>query len=157
MKIVLLVVGKTDNSYWSDALKAYQARLIHYIPFEIEVIPDVKNTKNMSKTDQKDIEGSMIIKRLHKEDCCVLLDERGKEFTSIQFASWLEKKMHSVPKRLVFLTGGPYGFSDEIYLSVNEKIALSKMTFSHQMIRPVFVEQLYRAITIIRNEPYHHK
>ena len=157
MKIVLLVVGKTDNSYWNDALKAYRERLMHYIPFEMEVIPDVKNVKNMPETEQKNIEGAMLLRYLQTGDCCVLLDEKGKEFTSIQFAAWLEKKMHAVPKRLVFMTGGPYGFSDEMYQFVQEKIALSKMTFSHQMIRPIFVEQLYRAMTILRNESYHHK
>ena len=157
MKIVLLVVGKTDNSYWNDAFTVYRERLMHYIPFEMEVIPDVKNVKNMPEAQQKDLEGSMILKSLQTGDCCVLLDEKGKEFTSVQFASWLEKKMHVVPKRLVFLIGGPYGFSDEVYHAITEKIALSKMTFSHQMIRPIFVEQLYRAMTILRNESYHHK
>jgi len=156
MKIVLLMVGKTDNSYWNDAFKVYQERLSHYIPFEIEVIPNVKNAKNMSEAEQKDIEGSMLLKSSRTGDVCVLLDERGKEFTSVQFATWLEKKMHSVPKRLVFLAGGPFGFSDEVYSQVPEKIALSRMTFSHQMIRPIFVEQLYRAMTILRNESYHH-
>ena len=111
----------------------------------------------MPETEQKEIEGSILIKHLQAGDCCVLLDERGKEFTSIQFASWIEKKMHSIPKRLVFLTGGPFGFSDEVYQAVSEKIALSKMTFSHQMIRPIFVEQLYRAMTILRKESYHHQ
>jgi len=157
MKIVLQIIGKTDNTYWNDALQAYRERLIHYIPFEIEVIPDVRNAKKMSETEQKNIEGSMILKSIQTGDYCVLLDERGQEFTSIQFASWLEKKMHSVPKRLVFLTGGPFGFSDEVYRVVQEKIAMSRMTFSHQMIRPIFVEQLYRAMTIIRNESYHHQ
>ena len=156
MKIVLLVVGKTDNSYWNDALQVYLERLMHYISFEMEVIPDVKNTKNMPETEQKEIEGKMLVKYLQTGDYCVLLDERGTEFTSVQFAAWLEKKMHTVPKRLVFLTGGPYGFSDEVYKVCQEKIALSKMTFSHQMIRPIFVEQLYRAMTILRNESYHH-
>jgi len=156
MKIVLLMVGKTDNSYWNDALKAYRDRLLHYIPFETEVISNVKNTKNMSEAKQKNIEGSMLLKSIQTGDYCVLLDERGQEFTSVQFASWLETKMHSVPKRLVFLTGGPFGFSDEVYDLIPEKIALSKMTFSHQMIRPIFVEQLYRAMTILRNESYHH-
>jgi len=157
MKIVLLVVGKTDNSYWNDALKVYRERLMHYIPFEMEIIPDVKNSKSMPEVQQKELEGSMIVKSLQAGDYCVLLDEKGKEFTSVQFASWLEKKMHTVPKRLVFLIGGPYGFSDEVYRAISEKIALSKMTFSHQMIRPIFVEQLYRAMTILRNESYHHK
>jgi 23S rRNA (pseudouridine1915-N3)-methyltransferase len=157
MKIVLFVVGKTDASCWDEAFKVYQERLKHYIPFEMEVIPNVKNAKNMTETQQKDREGIAILKTLQPEDRCVLLDERGKEFTSIQFAGWLAKKMHSVPKRLVFVTGGPYGFSEEVYQTVTEKISVSKMTFSHQMIRPVFVEQLYRAMTILRNEPYHHQ
>ena len=157
MKIVLLVVGKTDDSYWNAALKVYQDRLMHYIPFEVFIIPNVKNVKNISETQQKDLEGTAILKSLQTGDSCVLLDERGKEFTSVQFASWLEKKIRSVSKRLVFVTGGPYGFNKEVYKSIPEKIALSKMTFSHQMIRPVFVEQLYRAMTILRNEAYHHK
>ena len=157
MKIVLLVVGKTDNSFWNDALKAYQERLTHYIPFEMVVVPDVKNAKNMPESEQKDIESSMLLKHLQTGDYCVLLHERGQDFTSVQFASWLAKKMHSVPKRLVFLIGGPYGVSDEVFQTVSEKMALSKMTFSHQMIRPIFVEQLYRAMTILRNESYHHK
>ena len=157
MKIVLIVVGKTDNSFWNDALKVYRERLMHYIPFEMVIVPDVKNAKNMPETEQKDIESSMLLKNLQTGDYCVLLDERGQDFTSVQFASWLEKKMHSVPKRLVFLIGGPYGVSNEVYQAASEKIALSKMTFSHQMIRPIFVEQLYRAMTILRNESYHHK
>ena len=157
MKIVLIVVGKTDNSFWNDALKVYRERLMHYIPFEMVIVPDVKNAKNMPETEQKDIESSMLLKNLQTGDYCVLLDERGQDFTSVQFAFWLEKKMHSVPKRLVFLIGGPYGVSNEVYQAASEKIALSKMTFSHQMIRPIFVEQLYRAMTILRNESYHHK
>jgi len=111
----------------------------------------------MPETQQKEHEGISILKRLQASDSCVLLDERGKEFTSVQFASWLEKKMHSVPKRLVFIAGGPYGFSEEVYRAIPEMISLSKMTFSHQMIRPIFVEQLYRAMTILQNEPYHHQ
>jgi 23S rRNA (pseudouridine1915-N3)-methyltransferase len=111
----------------------------------------------MTEKLQKEQEGISILNRIHTGDCCVLLDERGKEFTSVQFASWIEKKMNSVPKRLVFIAGGPYGFSEEIYQTIPEKISFSKMTFSHQMIRPVFVEQLYRAMTILRNEPYHHQ
>ena len=157
MKIVLLVVGKTDVSCWNEAFKVYRERLIHYIPFEMEVIPEIKKVKNMTETQQKEREGISILKSLQAGDSCVLLDERGREFTSVQFASWLEKKLHSVPKRLVLIAGGPYGFSEEVYQTVPEKISLSKMTFSHQMIRPIFVEQLYRAMTILRNEPYHHK
>lgn len=157
MKIVLMVVGKTDDSCWNDALNVYRERLTHYIPFEIEVVSNVKNAQNRTETQQKDMEGLAVLKSLQSGDHCVLLDEKGTEYTSEQFAQWLERKMHAVPKRLVFVTGGPYGFSDEVYKAVTEKIALSKMTFSHQMIRPIFVEQLYRAMTILRNESYHHK
>ena len=157
MKIVLIVVGKTDFSCWHEALKVYKERLTHYIPFEMKVVPDIKDTKNLTETQQKHIEGMAVLKALQPGDSCVLLDEKGKEFTSVQFASWLEKKMHTVSKRLVFVTGGPYGFSEEVYKAIPEKIALSKMTFSHQMIRPVFAEQLYRAMTILRSESYHHK
>ena len=154
---MLLVVGKTDVSYWNDALEAYRERLIHYIPFEIEVLPVAKNSKSMKEAQQKEQEGKSILKALQPGDYCVLLDETGKEFTSVQFASWLEKKMHTISKRLVFVAGGAYGFSEEVYKSVLEKLSVSKMTFSHQMIRPIFIEQLYRAMTILRNEPYHHQ
>jgi 23S rRNA (pseudouridine1915-N3)-methyltransferase len=157
MKIVLLVIGKTDVPYWNEALNEYQGRLTHYVPFEMEVIPDVKNRKNRTEAQQKEGEGELILKALQPGDSVALLDEKGKEHTSVQFASYLEKKMHTVQKRLVFVTGGPYGFSEAVYRTVSERISLSKMTFSHQMIRPVFVEQLYRAMTILRNEPYHHE
>jgi len=157
MKIVLLVVGKTDAGNWNNALGDYTGRLKHYIPFETEVIPDIKNTKNISESQQKEQEGLMILKFLQAGDCCVLLDEQGKEFTSKEFALYIDKKMQTVPKRLVFVIGGPYGFSDEVYAKAPEKISLSKMTFSHQMIRPIFAEQLYRAMTILRGEPYHHE
>ncbi|MDR2231859.1 MAG: 23S rRNA (pseudouridine(1915)-N(3))-methyltransferase RlmH [Tannerella sp.] len=156
MKIVLLVVGKTDDSCWNEALKEYLERLKHYISFEIKVIPDVKNMKSLTETQQKDLEGAAVLKSLQPGDNCVLLDEKGEELTSVQFAARLEKKINSAPKRLVFVVGGPYGFSEDVYQAISEKIALSKMTFSHQMIRPIFVEQLYRAMTILRNESYHH-
>ncbi|MDR1332749.1 MAG: 23S rRNA (pseudouridine(1915)-N(3))-methyltransferase RlmH [Tannerella sp.] len=157
MKIVLLVVGKTDAGYWDDALRVYRERLIHYIPFETEVIPDVKKGKKLTETQQRDCEGECILKALEAGDCCVLLDENGKEYTSLQFASYVEKKMQTVPRRLVFVTGGPYGFSRAVYDAIPERISLSRMTFSHQMIRPFFAEQLYRAMTILRKEPYHHE
>ncbi|MCC8153522.1 MAG: 23S rRNA (pseudouridine(1915)-N(3))-methyltransferase RlmH, partial [Tannerellaceae bacterium] len=157
MKISLLVIGKTDASYFSDAIQEYQKRLVHYIPYEMEVIPDIKNTKNLSTPQQKEKEGELILKYLQPGDYCVLLDEKGKEFSSVQFATYLEKKMHTVSKRLVFVIGGPYGFSEAVYKSASEKISLSKMTFSHQMIRLIFTEQLYRAMTILNNEPYHHE
>ena len=157
MKVVLLVTGKTDSRWWNEALNDYTGRLKHYIPFDMEVIPDLKNVRNMTEAQQKIQEGMLIVKYLQPGDCCVLLDERGREFTSRQFASYMEKKMQTVAKRLVFVIGGPYGFSDEIYARATERIAVSKMTFSHQMIRPVFAEQLYRAMTIVRGEPYHHE
>ncbi|MDR0572533.1 MAG: 23S rRNA (pseudouridine(1915)-N(3))-methyltransferase RlmH [Tannerella sp.] len=157
MKVVLLVVGKTDSGSWDRALDDYTGRLKHYIPFETEVIPDVKNVKNMTELQQKEQEGRLILKSLQGGDCCILLDERGKEYTSKQFASYIDKKMQAVPGRLVFVTGGPYGFSDDVYARASERLSLSKMTFSHQMIRPIFIEQLYRAMTILRGEPYHHE
>lgn len=157
MKITLFAIGKTDAKYFVDAVQEYKARLEHYIPFELQVVPDVKNTKNLSVDQQKEKEGELILKSLQAGDFLVLLDERGKEFTSLQFASYVERKTHTVAKRLVFVIGGPYGFSQAVYEKASEKISLSKMTFSHQMIRLVFVEQLYRAMTILNNEPYHHE
>lgn len=156
MNIVLLTVGKTEASFWKEALAEYQRRLQHYVPFELQVLPDIKNTKNLTKTEQKNQEGVLIRKALQAGDWCVLLDEQGKEYTSMQFAAYLEKKIQIVSRRLVFVIGGPYGFSDEVYQMASERLSLSKMTFSHQMIRPIFVEQLYRAMTILRGEPYHH-
>ena len=157
MKVILLFVGRTDSGSWNDALDDYIRRLKHYIPFDTEVVPDIKNTKNMTELQQKEQEGLLILKSLQPGDCSVLLDERGKEYSSEQFASYIDKKMQTVSKRLVFVIGGPYGFSDDVYAKATERISLSKMTFSHQMIRPIFVEQLYRAMTIIRGEPYHHE
>lgn len=157
MKIALVVIGKTDAGYFVDAINEYKNRLVHYIPFEMEVIPDIKNAKNLSESQQKEKEGELILKALQAGDYLVLLDEKGKDFTSVQFASYLEKKMHVIPKRLVFVVGGPYGFSEAVYKTASEKISLSKMTFSHQMIRLIFVEQIYRAMTILNNEPYHHE
>ena len=156
MKVILLVTGKTDAGYWNDALNDYSDRLRHYIPFETEVIQDVKKVKNLTEPQQKEHEGRLILKSLQAGDECILLDECGKEYSSKQFANYLEKKLQSAPKRLVFVAGGPYGFSDEVLERASERLSLSKMTFSHQMVRPVFVEQLYRAMTILRGEPYHH-
>ncbi|MCC8094683.1 MAG: 23S rRNA (pseudouridine(1915)-N(3))-methyltransferase RlmH [Tannerellaceae bacterium] len=157
MKITLLVIGKTDMTYFADAIQEYRKRLIHYIPFDMEVIPDLKQVKNLSEIQQKEKEGECILKALQPGDYCVLLDDKGKDFTSMQFAAYLEKKMHVVPKRLVFIIGGPYGFSDAVYKVASEKISLSRMTFSHQMVRLIFIEQVYRAMTILNNEPYHHE
>lgn len=157
MKIGLLVIGKTDARYFIEAIDEYKNRLEHYIPFEFCVIPDIKNTKNLTADQQKEKEGELLLKNIQAGDYVVLLDERGKEFSSMQFSTYIEKKTHTVAKRLVFIIGGPYGFSKEVYDKANEKISLSKMTFSHQMIRLIFIEQLYRAMTILNNEPYHHE
>lgn len=157
MKIVLLAIGKTDAGYFIEAINEYQKRLEHYIPFEIQTLADIKNTKNISSEQQKEKEGELIIKNLQAGDYLVLLDDKGKEYTSIQFANYMEKKTHTVSKRLIFVIGGPYGFSQSVYEKANEKLTLSRMTFSHQMVRLIFVEQLYRAMTILNNEPYHHE
>ncbi|PDP42874.1 Ribosomal RNA large subunit methyltransferase H [Tannerella forsythia] len=156
MNIVLLTVGKTEASFWKEALAEYQRRLQHYVPFELQALPEVKNTKNLTMSQQKTQEGVLIRKAMQAGDWFVLLDEQGKEYTSMQFAAYLEKKIQIVSRRLVFVIGGPYGFSDEVYQMASERLSLSRMTFSHQMIRPIFVEQLYRAMTILRGEPYHH-
>ncbi|MFA6768394.1 MAG: 23S rRNA (pseudouridine(1915)-N(3))-methyltransferase RlmH [Parabacteroides sp.] len=157
MKIALIVIGKTDAAYFAEGINEYKCRLSHYIPFTMEVISDIKNAKSLNESQQKEKEGEQILKALLPGDYVVLLDEGGKEFTSMQFASYLEKKMQNVPKRLVFIIGGPYGFSEAAYKTASEKVSLSKMTFSHQMIRLIFVEQLYRAMTILNHEPYHHE
>jgi len=157
MKITLLVIGKTDAGYFIDAVNEYQKRLEHYIPFDMQVIPDIKNVKSLTVEQQKEKEGELILRSLQTGDYIVLLDDKGREYTSVQFASYIEKKTHTVAKRLVFIVGGPYGFSQSVYSKANEKLTLSRMTFSHQMVRLIFVEQLYRAMTILNNEPYHHE
>ena len=157
VKILVLAIGKTDEQWVQEALLKYCKRLQHYLPFEFEVIPDLKNTKNLSEAQQKEKEGALILKKLNPTDEVFLLDEKGKEYRSVEFAKYLQHQMNSCVKRLVFIIGGPYGFSPELYTKVQSKLALSKMTFSHQIIRPFFVEQLYRAMTILKNEPYHHE
>lgn len=157
VKILVLAIGKTDEQWVQEALLKYCKRLQYYLPFEFEVVPDLKNTKNLSEAQQKEKEGTLILKKLNHTDKVVLLDEKGKEYRSIEFANHLQQQMNSGVKRLVFVIGGPYGFSPELYAKVQGKLALSKMTFSHQIIRPIFVEQLYRAMTILKNEPYHHE
>ncbi len=157
MKFALLVVGRTVEKHYITAINDYVERIKHYTPFDMEVIPELKNTKNLSMEQQKEKEGELILKALQPGDVVVLLDEHGKEFRSIEFAEWAEKKMHTVNKRLVFIIGGPYGFSKDVYAAAQEKISLSKMTFSHQMIRLIFVEQLYRAMNILAGGPYHHE
>lgn len=156
MKIELILIGKTTSKHFIEGINDYLKRINHYIPFTSTVIPELKNTKSLTEEQQKTIEGELILKKMNADDYVVLLDEHGKEFRSIEFASWLEKKQHSV-RKLIFVVGGPYGFSQEVYNRCNEKVSLSKMTFSHQMIRLIFTEQLYRACTIIRGEPYHHE
>tara|TARA_B100001115_G_scaffold181847_1_gene176933 strand:- start:2798 stop:3298 length:501 start_codon:yes stop_codon:yes gene_type:complete len=157
VKILVLAIGKTDEQWVQEALLKYSKRLKYYLSFEFEVIPDLKNTKNLSEMQQKEKEGALILKKLNPTDKVFLLDEKGKEYRSVEFAKHLQQQMNSGVKRLVFIIGGPYGFSPELYAKEQRKLALSKMTFSHQMIRPFFVEQLYRAITILKNEPYHHE
>lgn len=157
MKITLLAIGKTDDRNLQSLIEEYSKRLKHYVSFDFELIPDIKNVKNLSEIQQKNKEGQELLKRLSTSDTLVLLDENGKSFSSVGFSEYLQKKMNSGLKNLVFIIGGPYGFSDEIYQRANGKIALSQMTFSHQMVRLFFVEQLYRGFTILRNEPYHHQ
>jgi len=157
MKIQLTVIGKTNQDFVQKGLDEFCGRLKHYIQFELDVIPDIKNTKNLSQEQQKEKEGELILKNIQAGDYVVLLDEHGTAFSSVQFANYIEKKTHTVNKKLVFVIGGPYGFSKKVYESTSEKISLSKMTFSHQMIRLIFAEQLYRAMTILNNEPYHHE
>ena len=157
MKIALLSIGKTDNRLFKEIIDEYVKRLNYYIPFEDIYIPDIKNIKSISEVEQKNLEGDKLIKALELTDYIVLLDDKGKKLNSSGFANYIEKKMYTVPKRLVFIIGGPYGFSKSVYNIANEKISLSEMTFTHQMVRMIFTEQLYRAMTIINNEPYHHE
>ncbi len=157
MKIELAVIGKTSIGYLKQGIDEYIKRLKHYVPFEIKYIDDIKNTKNISEDQQKRTEGAKILSLLDKSDFVVLLDEHGKEYTSIQYSSYIQKRMLSGAKKVVFVTGGPYGFSQEVYDRANDKISFSKMTFNHEMIRLIFTEQLYRAYTIINHEPYHHE
>ena len=157
MNIKLLCIGKTDNPELDNLIGIYTKRLKHYVNFELEVIPDLKKTKNLSEDQQKEKEGELILAKLQPTDELILLDENGKELSSIKFADYLQKKMNSGIKTLVFVIGGPYGFSTQVYAAARGKISLSKMTFSHQMIRLFMTEQVYRAFTILRNEPYHHR
>ena len=157
MKTELILIGKTNDKHFQAGIDDYTSRIGHYMPFAITVIPELKNTKALSEAQQKEREGEMVLAKLQPSDHVVLLDEHGKEFRSIEFSEWVEKKMNTVNKRLVFIIGGPYGFSPAVYDAANEKISLSKMTFSHQMIRLIFVEQVYRAMTIMKGEPYHHE
>jgi len=157
MKIKVLAIGKTDDKNLQALINSYENRLKHYIKFEIEIIPDIKNAKNLSEEQQKGKEGELILKKVLTTDNLVLLDEKGYEFRSMEFSRFLQKKMNSGIKQMVLVIGGPYGFSEKVYQKAIGKISLSKMTFSHQMIRLFVVEQIYRAFTILKNEPYHHE
>ncbi len=157
MKIALLQTGKTSEKHIADGVEMYASRLRKYCGFEIITIPDIKNTRNMSAREQKAKEGSKILDALGKDDYAVLLDERGKEFRTVEFAQWIGKRQLVPGKRVVFIIGGPWGFSDEVNSVADYRISLSRMTFPHQMVRLLFVEQVYRAFTIIKGEPYHHE
>lgn len=157
MKITLLTVGKTDIKWVKEGLEMYVSRLKHYINFELTEIPELKNVSALSKEQIKLKEGELILKHLKPADFLVLMDEKGKEFRSIQFASMLEEKLNRGGRDMVFVIGGAYGFSEAVYSRADDKISLSKMTFSHQLVRTIFAEQLYRAFTIMRGEPYHHE
>ena len=157
MKILLIVVGKTDQQWLTEGIAQYTERLTHFSQFEMQVIPDIRNTRSMDPQVQKVHEGEQILKLLQSSDDVYLLDDKGREFTSPEMAAWLEKRMAQSTKRLVFIIGGPYGFSPDVYARVPNRISLSRMTFSHQMVRLIFVEQLYRAFAILNNLPYHHE
>lgn len=157
MNIKLLTIGKTDNKELSRLINDYEKRLKHYIKFDLDIIPDIKNAKNLSEKQQKQKEGELILGKITTTDVLILLDENGKQLDSVAFSKYLQKHMNSGIKQLVFVIGGPYGFSEDVYAKANGKIALSKMTFSHQMVRLFIIEQLYRGFTILKNEPYHHR
>ncbi len=157
MLIKLIAIGKTDDKNLQTLIADYQKRLGFYIKFELDIIPDIKNAKNYSESEQKIKEGNLILAKTKTSDHIILLDENGKQQDSVMFANSLQKHLNSGIKTLIFVIGGPYGFSDAVYERANGKLGLSKMTFSHQMVRLFFIEQLYRGFTILRNEPYHHR
>jgi 23S rRNA (pseudouridine1915-N3)-methyltransferase len=157
MKISLIAVGKTEDKYLIEGIEKYLNRLKHYIGFNLHIIPELKNTKNLTEAQQKSKEAELILKQLNNSDVLVLLDEKGKKYTSVQFSQYINKQMIGSVQNLVFVIGGPYGFDESIYKRANSSVSLSEMTFSHQMVRLFFVEQLYRAFTILKNEPYHHE
>ena len=157
MKISLIVVGKTEEEYLKTGISQYEQRLVHYTGFSIRMIPSLKNTKNITSAQQKEKEAELILQAIEGCDQVILLDEKGKEYRSSEFAVYLQQRMNSGIKHLAFVVGGPFGFSESVYKKANGKLSLSTMTFSHQMIRLLFVEQLYRAFTILKNEPYHNE
>lgn len=156
MKISLICVGHTTYTPFKEGIERYTRRIVHYVPFELKEIPDIRTTKGMTEHKQKELEGETILSAIAPNDYVMLLDEKGKEYTSMEFAKLLSDKMVTLPGRLIFVVGGPYGFSDKVYARANSKISLSKMTFPHELVRLFFVEQIYRAYTIMRGEPYHH-
>ncbi|MBQ9637193.1 MAG: 23S rRNA (pseudouridine(1915)-N(3))-methyltransferase RlmH [Prevotella sp.] len=156
MKTELILVGKTADKHFAAGIDDYASRITHYMPFTLTTIPELKNTKSLSEDQQKEREGELILQRIQPSDTVVLLDEHGLELRSVELAEWLRKKQLAA-RRLVFVIGGPYGFSPAVYARANEKLSLSRLTFSHQMVRLIFTEQLYRACTIIKGEPYHHE
>ncbi|PHN01406.1 23S rRNA (pseudouridine(1915)-N(3))-methyltransferase RlmH [Flavilitoribacter nigricans] len=155
MKVLFWVIGKTNEKYLNAGIEIYAKRLGHYLPFEMEVLPDVRQAKHLSADQLKQKEGEYLLNRLKTDDLLILLDENGKQFGSVDFAAYLDRQLQMPYRRLIFQVGGAFGFSDAVYQRANAKLALSKMTFSHQMVRLFFLEQLYRAMTILRNEPYH--
>jgi 23S rRNA (pseudouridine1915-N3)-methyltransferase len=157
MKIDLVLVGKSDQKYLQEGIDIYLKRLKYYCQFEMKIIPDLKSTKSLSEEQQKEKEGELIINQIKDSDFVILLDERGESLSSVDFAQLIEKRQVAGTRKLSFVVGGPYGFSRDVYAKANAKLSLSAMTFSHQMIRLLFIEQLYRAFTIINGEPYHHK
>lgn len=157
MQIELIVIGKTDSKEISTLIEMYLKRVNFYCKFTLNILPDVKSTRKLTAAQQSALEGEAILRQLTEGDYVALLDEHGEEFRSMEYAAWVQKRMNSGVKRLVFVIGGPYGFSEEVYRRANTKISLSKMTFSHQIVRTIFMEQLYRAFTILNNEPYHHE
>lgn len=157
MNIRLITIGKTDNKNLQTLIEDYSKRLSFYVKFDLEIIPDIKNVKNLSEAQQKEKEGELILAKLTPTDQLILLDENGKTFNSVGFSDYLQKKMNAGIKTLVFVIGGPYGFSETVYQKAQGKVSLSEMTFSHQMVRLFVIEQLYRGFTILKNEPYHHQ
>lgn len=157
MNMILLTVGKTDVKWVKEGLDLYVSRLKHYVPFSVMEIPELKKVSSLTHQQIKEKEGELILKQVGSSDILVLMDEHGREYRSLEFAEFIEKQMASGAKNVIFTIGGAYGFSEEVYLRANLKISLSKMTFSHQMVRAIFAEQLYRAFTILKGEPYHHE
>jgi len=153
----LLVIGKTDSKEVAALTEMYARRIAGYCRFSVTTLPDIRNTRNLTVRQQQTAEGAAILRQFADGDYVALLDERGEEMRSVEFAWWLQKRMNSGVKRLAMVIGGPYGFSDEVYARADARLSLSRMTFSHQIVRAIFAEQLYRAFTILRNEPYHHE